>query len=129
MKKFTKLFLTCGLLVFFAAGCADVAEYGSGKEAAAWCSAQALEGAAVTEEGYYVLEGNLHEIGRHAIVLETKGGELLSFQMAPETIVCSGENSEITAGQIVKVVFDGNLNGTEVEKISVIAVTVVEEEL
>lgn len=129
MKKITKLLLICGLLLCFTAGCADVAEYGAGKEASGECSAQALEGAVLTEEGYYVLEGRLHEIDKRAIVLETEGGELLAFQMAPETIMCAGGNNEIAAGQIVKVVFDGNLDGVEVGKISVIAVTVTEEEL
>lgn len=129
MKKISKLLLTYGLFVCFTVGCADVAEYGVTEEAFAEYSAQALESAALTEEGYYVLEGSLHEIDRHVIVLEMEGGELLSIQMAPETIIWSGKNSEIMAGQTVKVVFDGNLNGTETGKISVIAVTVTEEEL
>ncbi|MEY8266379.1 hypothetical protein AALA79_08415 [Lachnospiraceae bacterium 64-25] len=129
MKKNKKLLFICSLLACFIVGCADVAEYGSGKEAGIECSAQALEKAAVTEEGYYVLEGSLHEIGRHEIVLETEGGELLAFQIAPETIICAGGYDEIAAGQAVKVVFDGNVNGTEIEKVSVIAVTVSEEEL
>jgi hypothetical protein len=49
--------------------------------------------------------------------------------MAPETIICVGGSNEIAEGQAVKVVFDGNVNGTEIEKVSVIAVTVSEEEL
>lgn len=129
MKKNKKLLFVCSLLACFMIGCADVAEYGSGKEAGVECSAQALEKATVTEEGYYVLEGSLNEIGRHEIVLETEGGELLAFQIAPETIICAGGYNEITAGQTVKVVFDGNMNGTELQKVSVIAVTLLEEEL
>lgn len=129
MKKITKLFLICGLLVCFAAGCADVAENSSGKEMISECSAQVLETVAVTEEGYYILEGNLHEIGKHAIALEMEDGQLWYFEMAPETIIYAGESKELVAGQAIKVVFDGSLNGTEVENISVIAVTVLEEEL
>lgn len=129
MKKNKKLFFVCSLLACFIVGCADVAEYGSGKEAGIECSAQMLEKAAVTEEGYYVLEGSLYEIGKHVIVLETESGELLAFQMVPETIICVGGSNEIAEGQAVKVVFDGNVNGTEIEKVSVIAVTVSEEEL
>lgn len=129
MKKYTKLFLICGLLVCFAAGCADVAENGSGKEMISECSTQVLEAVAATEEGYYILEGNLHEIGKHAIALEMEDGQLWYFEMAPETIIYAGESKELVAGQAIKVVFDGNLNGTEVENISVIAVTVLEEEL
>lgn len=129
MKKNKKLLFVCSLLACFMIGCADVAEYGSGKEAGVECSAQALEKATVTEEGYYVLEGSLNEIGRHEIVLETEGGELLAFQIAPETIICAGGYNEIMAGQTVKVVFDGNMNGTELQKVSVIAVTLLEEEL
>lgn len=129
MKKITKLFLICGLLVCFAAGCADVAEDSSGNEMISECSAQVLETVAVTEEGYYILEGNLYEIGKHAIVLEMEDGQLWHFQMAPETIVCAGEKKELAAGQSIKVVFDGSLNGAEMEKISVIAVMALEEEL
>ena len=63
------------------------------------------------------------------IALEMEDGQLWHFEMAPETIIYAGESKELVAGQAIKVVFDGNLNGTEVENISVIAVTVLEEEL
>ncbi|MBD5548783.1 MAG: hypothetical protein HDQ97_15600 [Lachnospiraceae bacterium] len=129
MKKIMKLFLICGLFVCFAAGCADVAEDSSSKEKISVCSAQMLETLDVTEEGYYIMEGNLYEIGKHTIALEMEDGQLWYFQMAPETIVYAGENRELGAGQAIKIVFEGNLNGTGLENISVIAVMASEEEL
>lgn len=132
MKKLVVIVTFCGLLAYFATGCADMAENrresGADKEIAV-DSIQAAGMVNLMEEGYYMVEGSLCEIGKNELFLETEDGQILYFKLAPETIIYAGENKEISEGQTVKVVFDGNLNGSELEKVSVIAVTVQEEKL
>lgn len=131
MKKFIVLLALCSLLMGFATGCADVAESWSetkvGKETASDYNAQVAETAAPMEEGYYMVEGKLIEISKSELLLETEDGQTLYFKLAPETIIYAGENKEISEGQNIKVVFDGELAGNEMEKVSVIAVTLLEE--
>lgn len=131
MKKFVKLFVLCGLLALFASGCADVAE-GSrpeedSKERMTVCSAQVVETAAPIEEGYYMVEGSLCELGKNELFLKTEEGQDLYFKLAPETIIYAGDNREIAEGQKIKVVFDGTLTESKMEDVSVIAVTALEE--
>ncbi len=131
MKKFFMLLALFGLLTGLITGCADVAEGWSetevSKEAESLYSTQAAETAAFMEEGYYMVEGKLSEISKSKLLLETEDGQSLYFKLAPETIIYAGENKEISAGQNIKVVFDGELTGEELEHVSVIAVTLLEE--
>lgn len=131
MKKFIMLLALFGILAGFATGCADVAESwsenGISNEEENLYGAQVAETAAPMEEGYYIVEGKLNEIGKSKLLMETGDGQSLYFKLAPETIIYAGENKEISAGQNIKVVFDGELTGEEIEKVSVIAVTLLEE--
>ncbi|MDE7333398.1 MAG: hypothetical protein K2O16_14465 [Lachnospiraceae bacterium] len=131
MKKFMYLFLLCSLLICFTAGCADVAEglvlSGESGESAPTESAHVMETAAPVEEGYYMVEGSLCEMGKNSIVLKTEDGQELSFKLAPETIIYAGGDKELSEGETIRVVFDGTMKDSEFEDISVIAVTVIEE--
>lgn len=131
MKKFMMLIMVCGLAAVFVTGCADVAEgrteSGDNGEAVLSYSAQVAETAAPIEEGYYVVEGTLGEINKDGFLLEMEDGQTLYFKLAPETIIYAGKNKEISAGQNIKVVFDGEQTKNGMEKISVIAVTLLEE--
>lgn len=130
MKKFMMLAFTCGLVVFLAAGCADIAEVqekqGAETEAVSDRNVQAME-TAVTEEGYYILEGYLHEIGKHDLTLKLEEGDLLYFPLAPETMIYTGGGSEMKEGQMIRVVFDLKTEELQTEKALVIAVTTLEE--
>lgn len=130
MKKIIMLLVLC-IWAGIVTGCADVAESWSetnvSKEAESYYSVQVAETAASMEEGYYMVEGKLSEISRDELLLEIEDGQNLYFKLAPETIIYAGENKEISAGQNIKVVFDGELTGKEMEKVSVIAVTLLEE--
>ncbi|MDD6492008.1 MAG: hypothetical protein PUG54_07280 [Firmicutes bacterium] len=133
MKKFIAFILLCGMSLCLITGCASVAESGqiveiSDEDKSAY-GAQVAETAAPTEEGYYVVEGSLLEISKDELLLETKDGQQLYFKLAPETIIYAGENKEISIGQNIKVVFDGNLTETEMEDVSVIAVALMEEDM
>lgn len=131
MKRFIMFAVMCGLLTVFATGCADMAESWPGtedsREAMSLYSAQVAKTAAPIEEGYYMVEGKLSEINKSGFLLETEDGQTLYFKLAPETIIYAGENKEIFAGQNIKVVFDGELMEEGMEKVSVIAVTLLEE--
>ena len=133
MKKCIVLLFICGLLTIFVTGCADVAESWSeaeiDREVGFPSSEQITETAAPMEEGYYVVEGRLSDMGKSELLLETKDGQTMCFKLSPETIIYAGENKEIAIGQNIKVVFDVNLSGEEVENISVIAVTLLEQEM
>lgn len=131
MKKFIMLLAVFGIFAGFATGCADVAPSWSeaeiGKETEGFYSAQVAETAAPMEEGFYMVEGKLNEIGKSKLLMETGDGQSLYFKLAPETIIYAGENKEISVGQNIRVVFDGELTGEEIENVSVIAVTLLEE--
>lgn len=131
MKKFLMLIMVCGLAAVFVTGCADVAEGRTESrdngEAVLSYSAQVAETAAPIEEGYYVVEGTLGEINKEGFLLEMEDGQTLYFKLAPETIIYAGKNKEISAGQNIKVVFDSEQTKNGMEKISVIAVTLLEE--
>lgn len=131
MKRFVMLIIACGLFVVFATGCSDVAEgrmesMENGNTALSY-SVQAAETAALIEEGYYVVEGILSEINKEGFFLETGDGQTLYFKLAPETIICAGKNKEILSGQNIKVVFDGEQTKSGMEKVDVIAVTLLEK--
>lgn len=131
MKKIMCLFMLCSLLVCFTAGCADVAEglaldEGSGESITAQ-NVYVMETAAPVEEGYYMVEGSLCEMGKNSLVLKTENGQELSFMLAPETIIYAGKDKDLSEGEIIRVVFDGTVKNSELEDISVIAVTVIEE--
>lgn len=130
MKKIVMLFFTCSLLLCFAAGCADVAnvsrESGADRESVSNCNVQVVE-TAVTEEGYYILEGYLHEIRKHDFTLELEEGDFLSFQLAPETMIYTGEEKGMEEGQRIRVVFDMKADEPQTEKALVIAITTLEE--
>lgn len=131
MKKIMYLFLLCCLLVCFTAGCADVADgqtFAGEKEGSVPVeSARVMETAAPVEEGYYMVEGSLCEMGKSSLVLKTEDGQELGFRLAPETIVYAGSDKELSEGEIIRVVFDGTKTDSEWEDITVIAVTVIEE--
>ena len=59
--------------------------------------------------------------------MKTEDGQELSFKLAPEPIIYAGDDKELSEGEFIRVVFDGILADSELEDISVIAVTVVEE--
>lgn len=131
MKRFIMLVVMCGLLAGFGTGCADVAqnwpEIEESREAVSFYSAQVAETVAPLEEGYYMVEGRLNEIDKTGFVLETEEEQVLYFKLAPETIIYAGENKEISVGQNIKVVFAGEMMEEGMEKVSVIAVTLLEE--
>lgn len=130
MKKIMVLFFTCSLLLCLAAGCADVAnvsrESGADRETVSNYDMQVVE-TAVTEEGYYILEGYLHEIGKHDFTLELEEGDFLSFQLAPETMIYTGGEKEMKEGQRIRVVFDMKAEEPQTENALVIAITTLEE--
>ncbi len=130
MKKIMVLFFTCSLLLCLAAGCADVAnvsrESDADREAVSNCNVQVVE-TAVTEEGYYILEGYLHEIGKHDFTLELEDGDFLSFQLAPETMIYTGGEKKMKEGQRIRVVFDMKSEELQTENALVIAITTLEE--
>lgn len=130
MKKIMVLFFTCSLLLCLAAGCADVAnvsrESGADREAVSNYDMQVVE-TAVTEEGYYILEGYLHEIGKHDFTLELEEGDFLSFQLAPETMIYTGGEKKMKEGQRIRVVFDMKAEELQTENALVIAITTLEE--
>lgn len=131
MKKIVMLIIACGLFAVFAAGCADVAEGPTesmeNENIVLSYSAQAAETAVPIEEGYYVVEGILSEINKKGFFLETENGQNLYFKLAPETIIYAGKNKEILAGQNIKVVFDNEQTKSGMEKVDVIAVTLLEK--
>lgn len=131
MKKFIVLSALCILLTGFVTGCADVADSWPktevSRETMADYSAQVAQTAAPIEEGYYMVEGKLSEMNKSELLLETEDGQSLYFELAPETIIYAGENKEISAGQNIKVVFDGEVRENEMEKVTVIAVILLEE--
>lgn len=90
-------------------------------------NAYVMETAAPVEEGYYMVEGSLCEMGKRSIVLKTEDGQELSFMLAPETIIYAGSDKELSEGETIRVVFDGIKTDSQWEDISVIAVTVIEE--
>ena len=51
-------------------------------------------------------EGRLCEMEKGGFSVETEDGQKLGFKISPETIIYTGENSEMLEGQAVKVVFD-----------------------
>ncbi len=134
MKKLMKLFILCAIAVCFFVGCADVVESPMddsrlGEELIS-VDGVMIEDAANMEEDYYVVEGVLREMRKKGLLLETPQGESMYFELAPETIIYAGEGSDtISEGETIKVVFDGELNGTEMKKVFVIAVTVLEEDI
>lgn len=133
MKKLINVFILWGIILCFFTGCAAIVENpgeGSGAyESSIPVDEIQVEDASVMEEGYYAVEGTLREIGKEALILETAQGQCIHFKLAPETIVYPGEDSDgIPEGESVKVVFDGKLNGTKMEEVFVIAVTVPEKE-
>ncbi|NBJ95044.1 hypothetical protein [Parablautia muri] len=133
MNKFIKLSILCGMVVCFLTGCADVVESSmtdnTTQENLISIDDVRIEDVAVMEEDYYVVEGILREIGKEDLLLETPQGQSMYFKLAPETIIYAGEGSDaIAEGENIKVVFDGELNGTEMKKVFVIAVTVLEED-
>lgn len=134
MKKLIKLFILCGITICFFTGCADVAENSmednSLRESSIPADEVRVEDAGTMEEGYYVIEGILREIGKEDLILETAQGQNIYFRLAPETVIYAGKGSDaIPEGDNVKVVFDGERNGTkEMKEVFVIAVTVLEEE-
>lgn len=127
MKRFILLFLICGLFASIATGCADVAVSSFGTDAVseeeADYAAQVAQTAAPMEEGYYMVEGTLRKMDKDSITLETEEGQVLHFDLAPETVIYSGENDEFVSGQRIRVVFDGDIGESGMEKVSVIAVT------
>ncbi len=131
MKKFV-LCMVCGLMAVFVMGCADVAQNIRGdapsKEFLADNLAQVVEAAVPAAEGYYMVEGKLGQMGRKELFLETEQGLSLYFKLSPETIVYTGANKEILQGQAIRVVFDQGEDGGKAGKLSVIAVTTLEEE-
>ena len=131
MKKYLVLFALCSFLLCCATGCADVAESWAETEINKETEILSNEHAAVVavpiDEGYYVLEGILGEINKSELALETEEGKTIYFKLAPETIIYAGENKELSAGQNIKVVFDGELSEEEITNVSVIAVTLLEE--
>ena len=133
MKKSVVILVLCSFLLCCITGCADVAESWSEMEVNREVEALAGEQVAVTatpiEEGYYVVEGILSEINKSELLLEIEDGQIMHFKLAPETIVYAGENKELSAGQNIKVVFDGEVSEEEIMHISVSAVTLVEEGL
>ncbi|MDO4302344.1 MAG: hypothetical protein Q4D94_00400 [Bacillota bacterium] len=126
MKRFILLILVCSLFASIATGCADVAVSSFGADAVpgeeADYAAQVAQTAPM-EEGYYMVEGTLLKIDKDSITLETEEGQVLHFDLAPETVIYSGENDEFVSGQRVRVVFDGDIGENGMEKVSVIAVT------
>ena len=133
MKKSVVILVLCSFLLCCITGCADVAESWSEMEVNREVEALAGEQVAVTatpiEEGYYVVEGILSEINKSELLLEIEDGQIMHFKLAPETIVYAGENKELSAGQNIKVVFDGEVSEEEIMHISVIEVTLLEEGL
>ncbi len=129
MKKFISLVILFGLLASFATGCASMHE--NAREMIALdeglnYGAEVAQTAAPLEEGYYVVEGSLCEISKNNLIMETNDGHQLYFDFVPETIVYSGENEEIGVGENVRVLFNGELNGEKMEKVSVITVSSIE---
>ena len=129
MKKFI-LSVVCALAAIFSSGCADMAKIGGedGVSDDLWSDNIALvaEAAAPAEEGYYMVEGSLGDMGRDVLSLETKEGQILYFKLSPETIIYTGEDRKLILGQAVKVVFDLGEAGEKTGKLSVIAVAPVE---
>lgn len=130
MKKFILLFLVCSLFAGSLTGCADVAAGNMSADAVrkenADNNVKIARDAVFMEEGYYMIEGMLCEMDKGSLALEAGDGQVLYFELAPETVICSGENDEIVSGQRIKVVFDGDFNESGFEKVSVIAVTLAE---
>ncbi len=131
MKKSILLFLVCSLFACIASGCADVAVSAAGDDAVSGMEsdlgAQVVKTASPMEEGYYMVEGVLCEMDKSSVTLETDDEVMVRFELAPETVIYSGEEDEIVNGQRIKVVFDGDMGENGMEKISVIAVTNVED--
>ena len=132
MKKFIYAVVLLGLFASLAIGCASVCEKTKEvivlDEESLNYGAQVAQTAAPLEEGYYVVEGSLREISKNNLVMETNDGHQLYFDFTPETMVYSGENAEIGVGENVRVLFNGELNGESMEKVSVITVSPIEKE-
>ena len=80
MKKIMYLFLLCILLTCFTSGCADVAEglaiaRENGKTVPEE-NAYVMETAAPVEEGYYMVEGSLCEMGKRRIKTNSQWEEI-----------------------------------------------------
>ncbi len=131
MKKFMVLLVSCGLYVILAAGCADVMAYRDGQLVNGSFNSDdvacMMEVTAPLEEGYYMAEGILKEMGKDELWLEAEGGQVLYFKLSPETIVYAGAEKKIKEGQAVRVVFDAGMEERHVKNMSVIAVSVLEE--
>ena len=131
MKKYIILFAACNMLLCFATGCAEVQETGlmvwNGTEEEGDFELQENQSLLYTEEGYFVAEGRLCGMEKSGFFVETEDGQKLGFKISPETIIYTGENSEMLEGQAVKVVFDGEVTGESMENVTVIAITALEE--
>ncbi len=131
MKKFIALLVSCGLFVILSAGCADRMAYRDGELVNGGFNSDdvacMMEVTAPIEEGYYMVEGVLKEMGKDELWMEAKGGQTLYFKLSPETIVYAGEEKKIKEGQAVKVVFDAGTQEKQIKDLSVIAVSILEE--
>lgn len=131
MKKFIALLVSCGLFVILSAGCADRMAYRDGELVNGSFNSDdvacMMEVTAPIEEGYYMVEGVLKEMGKDELWMEAKGGQTLYFKLSPETIVYAGEEKKIKEGQAVKVVFDAGTQEKQIKDLSVIAVSILEE--
>lgn len=85
---------------------------------------QVVETVASPIEGFRLIAGNLEELDTKKISMQTADGHALSFKLAPETLVYKGDAQEITPGDEITVVFEGDLKGTDTGGVSVIAVSV-----
>lgn len=131
MKKYIILFAVCGILLCFTTGCAEVLEsslaVGSGTEEKTDFDIGEIQNSLYTEEGYFVAEGKLCDMEKSGFSVETEDGQRLGFKISPETIIYNRENTEISEGQAIKVVFDGEMMEEGMKNVTVIAITVLEE--
>ena len=131
MNKYIFLFIVCIALLCLTTGCAGVLENSlmisnEGEEKAGFRINEG-EDLLYTEDGYYVAEGKLCEMGKNGFFVEIGNEQKISFKLSPETIVYTGDNAKMAEGQAVKVVFDGEITGDNMENIKVIAITALEE--
>ncbi|HAP17993.1 MAG TPA: hypothetical protein DCR38_09575 [Butyricimonas virosa] len=59
--------------------------------------------------------------------MELEEGDFLSFQLAPETMIYTGEEKGMEEGQRIRVVFDMKADEPQTEKALVIAITTLGE--
>lgn len=79
-------------------------------------------------EGYLLVLGILVEKDSGYVSIKTHDNYDLTFKLAPETVIYTGEAAELVPGEEIAVVFDGELDGLDTGGVQVITVSIIEKE-